>query len=49
MKMKSSLRQRTKQLKRCLKDYHEGDGLFLSKSIGVLKRFFDKKLSDRRI
>ena len=43
MRMKSFSKQRTRELKKGLEGYHEGDSLFLSKSIGELNRFFDKK------
>ena len=43
MRMKSFSRLKTRISEKDLRDYHEGDSLFLSKSIGELNRFFDKK------
>ena len=49
MKMKLSSKLKTRISEKDLRDYHEGDSHILSKSIGDLNQFFDKKRRDRWI
>ena len=44
MKMRLSSKQRISKFIKDIEGYHEGDSLFLSENIGLMRLLFDKKM-----